>query len=220
MRVALYSGTFNPIHIGHLTVINYAIEKVNLDLLYVVPNREPVHKKRSIIIDSNIRLKMIKISVEELSYKNRVKISDFEINSNQDSYSFYTVEYFRNLYPSDNLFFVIGLDSLLYYYWHNFELIFKMIDSFILIKNIDFNGNVLEFMKSKLNDLMRDSKEHNKELLNILEYGMYDSSKFILLDVPKIGISSSLILQRLREKQSIDYWVNDKVKNMLYKIIH
>jgi len=221
MKIALYSGTFNPIHIGHLTVINYSFEKINLDLLYIVPNKNPVHKKRDFIIDPEIRLSMIKLSVEKLSYKSRIRISDFEIKSEYDSYTFYTVEHFRNMYLYDQLFFIVGLDSLLYYYWHNFELIFKMIDTFLLIKNIDGvkDDNIIDFMKGELNFLMNENKEHNKELLNILEYGMYNNEKFILLDVPRFKISSSLILQRVREGKAIDYWVNEKVKHMLYKIV-
>ncbi|MCS6956206.1 MAG: adenylyltransferase/cytidyltransferase family protein, partial [Candidatus Calescibacterium sp.] len=115
MRIGLYPGTFNPIHIGHLTVINYSVENLELDLLYVIPNKYPVHKERKYVIDPLVRLKMIELSVKEMIYKNRIKVSDFEVKNSMDSYTFFTVDRFRNLHPADELFLIIGIDSLILY---------------------------------------------------------------------------------------------------------
>ncbi|MFN3994941.1 MAG: hypothetical protein ACK4GR_00190, partial [bacterium] len=74
-------------------------------------------------------------------------MSDFEIKSESDSYTYLTVENFRNLYPNDELYLIIGADSLIYYYWHNFEIIFKTIDYFVVINNLDIKGDIIDFMK-------------------------------------------------------------------------
>ncbi|MCX7758052.1 MAG: adenylyltransferase/cytidyltransferase family protein [bacterium] len=218
MRIGLYPGTFNPIHIGHLTVINYSVENLELDLLYVIPNKYPVHKKRKYVIDPLVRLKMIELSVKEMIYKNRIKVSDFEVKNSMDSYTFFTVDHFRNLHPADELFLIIGIDSLILYYWHNFDLIFKLVDFFILINTMYVKGSVLDFIRQKLEKLSLEDKEHNKDLLTIINYGMENlDKKFILLDIPVILISSSLIWERLENNKSIDYWVNEKVKRILYE---
>ncbi|MCS7243211.1 MAG: adenylyltransferase/cytidyltransferase family protein [Candidatus Calescibacterium sp.] len=218
MRIGLYPGTFNPIHIGHLTVINYSVENLELDLLYVIPNKYPVHKQRKYIIDPLVRLKMIELSIRDMIYKNKIKVSDFEVKNSLDSYTFFTVDYFRNIYPSDELFLIIGIDSLIFYYWQNFDLIFKLVDFFVLINTMHVKGSILDFVKQKLEKLSQEDKEHNKDLLTIINYGMENlDKKFILLDIPVILISSSLIWERLENKKSIDYWVNEKVKKMLYE---
>lgn len=219
MKIALYPGTFNPIHIGHLTVINYSIENFELDLLFIIPNKKPVHKRRKYFLDPEIRLKMILLSTENIIYKSKVKVSDFEIKSDHDSYTYLTVENFRNSYPNDELYLIIGTDSLIYYYWHNFDMIFKMIDYFIVIDNLNI-GDIFDFMKRDLLRLHSQEKEHNKELLSMLLYFPQDiKEKFLVLKIPFISISSSLIWERLEQKKAIDYWVNEKVKHMLYKLV-
>lgn len=220
MKVALYPGTFNPIHIGHLTVINYAIEIFQTDLLYIIPNKYPVHKKRKYLIDPELRLKMIQLSIENMLYRSKIRVSDFEVKSNLDSYTFITVEHFRKIHQNDDIYLIIGLDSLLFYYWQNFELIYKLVNYFILINNMFVKENLIDFMKKKLDYLRSNELEHNKELINIIEYNIGNvEEKFLILDIPSISISSSLIWDRIENKKSIDYWVNDKVKNILYKIV-
>lgn len=220
MKVALYPGTFNPIHIGHLTVINYAIEIFQIDLLYIIPNKYPVHKKRKYLIDPELRLKMIQLSIENMLYRSKIRVSDFEVKSNLDSYTFITVEHFRKIHQNDDIYLIIGLDSLLFYYWQNFELIYKLVNYFILINNMFVKENLIDFMKKKLDYLRSNELEHNKELINIIEYNIGNvEEKFLILDIPSISISSSLIWDRIENKKSIDYWVNDKVKNILYKIV-
>lgn len=220
MKVALYPGTFNPIHIGHLTVINYAIEIFQIDLLYIIPNKYPVHKKRKYLIDPELRLKMIQLSIENMLYKSKISVSDFEVKSNLDSYTFITVEHFRKIHQNDDIYLIVGLDSLLFYYWQNFELIYKLVNYFILINNMFVKENLIDFMKKKLDYLRSNELEHNKELINIIEYNIGNvEEKFLILDIPSISISSSLIWDRIENRKSIDYWVNDKVKNILYKIV-
>lgn len=219
MKIGIYTGTFNPIHIGHLTVIIFAIENHNLDLLYVVPNKYPIHKKRKHIIEPETRLKMIELSIQNLIYKNRIKVSDFEIKNPLDSYTFYTIEHFRKTHPNDQIFYIVGLDSLLFYYWHNFELIYKLVDKFVLINTLEVESNLLDFLRSKLKELYISNEEHNSDLLNMIEYN-YEGieEKFLLLNIPIIKISSSLIWGRLESGKAIDYMVNEKVKLILYKI--
>lgn len=220
MKIGLYPGTFNPLHIGHITVINYSLESYQLDLIYIIPNKYPVHKKRKYILDPQTRLKIIQLSIENMVYKSKIKVSDFEIKSPEDSYTFITIEHFRKNFPNDELFLIIGADSIIYYYWHNFELILKMIDYIVIVNNLSINGNIFDFIKEKLLELHNQEKEYNKDLLNLISYYEEEiKNKFLLLDIPNISVSSSLILERIIANKSVDYWVNDKVKIMLQKII-
>lgn len=218
MKIALFSGTFNPIHIGHLFVINLAIEKFLIDLLYVIPNKIPVHKKKDFILPPKLRLKLIQISIKELKYKEKIIVSDFEIKSKNNSFSFYTVKYFRQLHYNDELFFFIGDDSLIFYKWFNLKEFFNLVDKFIIIdryykykNNEDFINKVIEIYNNK--NLEQDL---NLELYDLIKNGEF-IKKVDILYLPKIEISSSYIIQRLKNGLAIDYMLNKKVKDIIQK---
>ncbi|MGB9638079.1 MAG: nicotinate (nicotinamide) nucleotide adenylyltransferase [bacterium] len=218
MRVCLFSGTFNPIHIGHLFVINLAIEKFLIDLLYVIPNRIPVHKKKDFILPPKLRLKLIQISIKELKYKDKIIVSDFEIKNKDNSYSFYTVKYFRELHYSDELFFLIGDDSLIFYKWFNFKEIFNLVDKFIIIDRYYKYKNNEDFINKVLEIFINKDKDEN---LNLELYELVKKGEFIkkvdILNLPKIEVSSSYIIQRLKDGLAIDYMLNKRVKDIIQK---
>jgi nicotinate-nucleotide adenylyltransferase len=218
MRVCLFSGTFNPIHIGHLFVINLAIEKFLIDLLYVIPNRIPVHKKKDFILPPKLRLKLIQISIKELKYKDKIIVSDFEIKNKDNSYSFYTVKHFRELHYSDELFFLIGDDSLIFYKWFNFKEIFNLVDKFIIIDRYYKYKNNEDFINKVLEIFINKDKDEN---LNLELYELVKKGEFIkkvdILNLPKIEVSSSYIIQRLKDGLAIDYMLNKRVKDIIQK---
>ncbi len=217
MKVCLFSGTFNPIHIGHLLVINLAIEKFSIDYLYIIPNKIPVHKNKDFILPSKLRLKLIQLSVKELKYKDKIFVSDFEIKSKSKSYSFYTVKYFRELYNNSELYFLIGDDSLIFYKWYNFKEIFTLIDKFIIIDRYykydskqDFIDKIIKIYNSGI------SKELNLEFYDLVNKSGF-TDKVEILGLPKIEISSTYIIERLKMGLSVDYMLNKEVKKIIEK---
>lgn len=219
MIVCLFSGTFNPIHIGHLLVINLAIEKFLIDILYIIPNKIPVHKKKDFIFPPKLRLKLIQISIKELKYKDKIIVSDFEIKNKLISFSYYTVKNFREIYRNDELYFLIGDDSLVFYKWFNFKEIFNLIDKFIIIDRYykyenkqDFINKIIEIYNS---DLFKN-RELNWELYELVNKS-YFKDKIEILDLPKIEISSTYIINRLKSGLSVDYMLNNQVKKIIEK---
>jgi nicotinate-nucleotide adenylyltransferase len=219
MRVCLFSGTFNPIHIGHLLVINLAIEKFLIDILHIIPNKIPVHKRKDFILSPKLRLKLIQISIKELKYKDKIIVSDFEIKNKLSSFSYYTVKNFREIYRNDELYFLIGDDSLVFYKWFNFKEIFNLIDKFIIIDRYykyenkqDFINRTIEIYNS---DLFKN-KELNWELYELVNKS-YFIDKIEILGLPKIEISSTYIINRLKSGLSIDYMLNNQVKKIIEK---
>ncbi|MCX7870366.1 MAG: nicotinate (nicotinamide) nucleotide adenylyltransferase [bacterium] len=217
MKVCLFSGTFNPIHIGHLLVINLAIEKFSIDLIYIIPNKIPVHKKKDFILPPKIRLKLIQLSIKELKYKDKIRVSDFEIKNKDKSYSFYTVKYFRELYKDSELYFLIGDDSLIFYKWYNFKQIFALVDKFIIIDRYykydskqDFFNKIIKIYNSDIN------KELNWDLYDLINKNEF-INKIEILGLPKIEISSTYIIDRLRKGLSVDYMLNKDAKRIIEK---
>lgn len=121
MRIGLYGGSFDPVHVGHLAVAEKAKEQYNLDKVIFIPTGSMPHKK-GCVADACHRIKMLELSFDDISYS----ISDYEVNRNEISYSADTIEHFKSLYPDDEIYFIIGGDSYAYIdKWHEPHRIFE-----------------------------------------------------------------------------------------------
>jgi len=107
MRIGLFGGAFNPVHNGHMAVAYAAIEKVNLDKLIFIPTGNAPHKKETEISRLD-RYNMLLLATDGEA---KMSVSDYEIKREGVNYSADTVEYFKSVYPEDELFFIIGDDS-------------------------------------------------------------------------------------------------------------
>ncbi len=120
MRTGLYGGSFDPVHIGHMAVARCAREQFELDRVIFIPTGNMPHKKGTVANDVQ-RVKMLELSFESDTFS----VSDYEINREEISYSAETVEYFKSLFPEDEMFFIIGGDSYAYIdKWYQPERIF------------------------------------------------------------------------------------------------
>jgi nicotinate-nucleotide adenylyltransferase len=108
LRIALFGGTFNPIHEGHMAVAREALRKFELDQLLIVPASIPPHKANSDLAPYGARLRMVELaSVGEP----RIAASTLEMDD-VTSYSVKTIEKQRaRMQPGDRLFFLIGADA-------------------------------------------------------------------------------------------------------------
>ncbi|RTZ68853.1 MAG: nicotinate (nicotinamide) nucleotide adenylyltransferase [Tenericutes bacterium] len=107
MNIGIFGGSFNPIHKGHLAIAKEAIKELNLDKLFFVPNFKSPFKTSIKYADPEHRVAMI-----DLVKPNKSEVSKFEINRKGISYTFETVDYFKQKFPDDNLYLIIGSDNL------------------------------------------------------------------------------------------------------------
>lgn len=107
MKIGIYGGSFNPIHKGHIAIAKIAINKLNLDKLIFVPAFKSPFKSKVEYASSEDRIKMIQLVKPEKS-----EISLFEIERKGVSYTIDSIRYFKELYPNDELFFIIGSDNV------------------------------------------------------------------------------------------------------------
>ncbi len=109
-RIGILGGTFNPIHIGHLTIAQMVHEQLKLDKVIFVPSNLPPHKSSDYVASPGERYHMVKLAIKGNAH---FTVSDFEIKRAGKSFSIETVSYFRGLYPAKTkLFFIIGNDLL------------------------------------------------------------------------------------------------------------
>ncbi|MDA3900431.1 MAG: nicotinate-nucleotide adenylyltransferase [Spirochaetes bacterium] len=119
MRIALFGGTFNPVHNGHLENARFVADEFELDQVFFIPSRMPVHKNIHDDPGPSERALMVGKAV---SLDHRFHLSTIELDRETPSYMVYTVREFRKQFPHADLFFILGVDSLnTLFSWREFE---------------------------------------------------------------------------------------------------
>ena len=120
MDIAIYGGSFNPPHLGHREAVITALEKLNPDLLLIIPDHEPPHKEMEEGSPSpEQRLKLCRLTFSDLE---KVEISALELERSGKSYTYDTVVSLRELYPDARLTLIVGTDMLLTFEeWYHYE---------------------------------------------------------------------------------------------------
>ena len=108
-KVGLYSGSFNPIHHGHVMLANYLVEFSDLDELWFVVSPQNPLKKKSELLDDAERLKLVQLAVGD---DPRFRVSDVEIHLPTPSYTINTLTALSEQYPDCQFVFICGMDSL------------------------------------------------------------------------------------------------------------
>lgn len=194
MKIGLMGGTFNPIHNGHLIISEYVREVMDLDKVIFIPSGDPPHKESSDLLNAAIRKDMTLLATLSNS---KFDVSTIEIDRKGKSYTVDTIMELREKYKEDELFFIIGSDSLFQLRtWRNFEELLS-IANFIVANRPGDNHNDI-YMQMK-----------------ILENTYGASIKKV--DTPLISISSTDIRSRIAKGFSIKYLVPESVENYIIK---
>jgi nicotinate-nucleotide adenylyltransferase len=107
MRLGIFGGTFNPIHQGHLALIDLALERLSLDELLLIPTAMPPHKDFSDLQQAQHRLNMCRIAVAQ---RRGVRVCDLEVLRGGRSYTVDTLRLLKVQRPGDELFLLMGSD--------------------------------------------------------------------------------------------------------------
>ncbi len=123
MKVGLYFGSFNPIHIGHLVIANHLAEHSDLDQIWFVVTPHNPFKKKQSLLDNHQRLEMVYRATKDYT---KLKPSDIEFNLPQPNYTINTLVYLQEKYPKHDFSLIMGEDNLKSFHkWKNYELILK-----------------------------------------------------------------------------------------------
>jgi len=135
MKIAIYGGTFDPVHQGHLILARVVLEKLGWDQLYFVPCSQSPHKKNNPIANNSDRLKMLQLALKQ---QPQLKVDDFELCRGGISYSIDTVNYFQKKFPRAKLFWLLGEDQIpKLKKWHRFEELRKKVTFIFLRRKIE-----------------------------------------------------------------------------------
>ncbi|MCL6598223.1 MAG: nicotinate (nicotinamide) nucleotide adenylyltransferase [Alicyclobacillus macrosporangiidus] len=108
-RVVLFGGTFDPPHVGHLTMAQLAWEQTGADEVWWLPAPAPPHKARQQVDDYGGRVEMVRALIEGYPH---LRLCDIEASLPKPSYTVDTVRVLQTLYPRVSFSFLVGSDSL------------------------------------------------------------------------------------------------------------
>ena len=200
MKIGIMGGTFDPIHIGHLLLGEFAYEDFGLDEIWFLPNGNPPHKETADTGTSlEHRIEMIGKAIEGVPH---FRLNLHEANTEEHSYTYRTMQEFNQMFPEHEFYFILGADSLF------------SIEQWKYFREIFPTCTILAAMRDD-----KDGREMQRQILYLTEkYG----ARIRLLQAPLLEISSTVIRDRASRDLGVRYMVPDSVAeyirtNHLYK---
>jgi nicotinate-nucleotide adenylyltransferase len=181
MRLGLFGGTFDPIHLGHLILAEQCREACKLDRVWFVVAGAPPHKRNDRTAVAH-RLEMARIAIAgQASFA----VSEIETTRPGPHYSVETLEAVRRDQPDDDLFFLIGADSL------------ADLPTWREPARIAQLATIVVVNRPGLEEI---------DAANLPDFGP-GSQRLLSVTIPPIGIASTDLRRRLAERRSIRYMV-------------
>ncbi len=196
-RTGILGGTFNPIHKGHIMLAEYVKSELDLDRIILVPTFTPPHKQSLDLASGEHRINMCRIACEK---HNGFEVSNIEIERGGRSYTYETIISLKELYPDDELFFIVGADMFLTLdKWKHPEIIFD--NSYIAaVPRDDSDYDILNKFYTNV-IINMGAKAHI-----LPEPVMQVSSSYV-----RENIYNSVLVKELLDKNVYDYIVNNKL---------
>ena len=192
MKIGLYFGTFNPIHIGHLIIANHMAEHSNLDQIWMVVTPHNPHKKKNTLLDDYHRLEMVHLATANFP---KIQPSDIEFKLPQPNYTVNTLVHLQEKFPKYEFSLIMGEDNLnSLHKWKNYE---------VILQNHDI------YVYPRLN-----SGEINEQFVN--------HPKIHRVGAPVIELSSTFIRESIKNGKNVVPMLPNKVweyveHNLFYK---
>ncbi len=117
MAIGIFGGSFDPVHSQHVRYAEEAIKYLKLSKLYILPSYIAPHKRGGAHADADARFHLAEIAFAHIP---EVEVSGYEISAGGTSYSYLTCRHFRELYPDEKIYFLVGADMLENFFtWRN-----------------------------------------------------------------------------------------------------
>jgi nicotinate-nucleotide adenylyltransferase len=192
MKIGLYFGTFNPIHIGHLIIANHLAEYSGLEQIWmVVTPHNPLKNKQTLLNDYQ-RLQLVFLATEDYP---KIKPSDIEFKLSQPNYTINTLAHLQEKHPQHEFSLIMGEDNLKSLHkWKNHEVILQ---------------NHKIYVYPRISSELETSPYKN-------------NPKIHFIDAPIVEISSTFIRENIKNKKNVQPLLSSKVweyidHNNLYK---
>jgi len=198
-KIGIMGGTFNPVHLGHITLAKRAYEEYGLDKVLFMISPNPPHKKDNEILDIIHRSKMVEIALQDIpSY---IEYSDFELKRDGYIYTADTLLLLKKQYPNTEFYFILGSDSLFNIEkWYHPEIVLS-------------NAVILVALRDNLlySDVLKEADNLIKKY----------NARISIMHLEKIDISSTKIRKMLASNEDVSLYLDGPVyeyikENKLY----
>jgi nicotinate-nucleotide adenylyltransferase len=123
MKIGLYFGSFNPVHIAHLIIASHVLNETDIEKVWFIISPQNPFKEEANLLNEYHRLHLVRVATED---DNRIKASDIEFNLPKPSYTVTTLAYLAEKYPEHEFSIIMGSDSFQNLAkWKNYEVIVK-----------------------------------------------------------------------------------------------
>lgn len=184
MKIGLYFGTFNPIHVGHLIIANHLAEHSDLDQIWMVVTPHNPLKKKSTLLDDYHRLQMVHLATEDFP---KIKPSDIEFKLTQPNYTVNTLVHLQEKYPSHEFSLIMGEDNLKSFHkWKNYEAILEHHNIYVYPR-LEARSRRDEIISTEIENLTL--KNHPK--IHLID------------DAPIVEISSTFIRDNIKRGRNV-----------------
>jgi len=214
MRIGLFGGTFNPVHLGHLRAAVEVKAGFDLDEIFMIPAALPPHKASGEVAAAADRMYMLNLALEADA---NLKVSDVELKRSGPSYTIDTVHHFRRVLPAGTrLHLIMGLDAFLEIdTWKSYQELLAQIPLIVVNRpagGCRMNGSpwkrMDDFIAAGLPADYRFSATRSAYLAK-------GRQSIYVLEVTSLDISSTGIRRCIREHRSISYLVPQKVADYI-----
>lgn len=201
-RIAIFGGSYNPVHNAHIQVGKYVAEKKGVDEVWIMLSPQNPFKAGKFMLDDNVRLRLLQESFANVA---NLKVSEFELHLPRPSYTYKTLEHLKQQYPDTEFSLVFGIDILEHF--------------------MEWRSAVKIIEQHKLMAYLRPGYEENLDttLFNLQQ--SYNARKlpnapdlFSQLEIikgPWVDISSTQIWEKVRKKEEIGHLVPECVTHFL-----
>ncbi|MEH2023856.1 nicotinate (nicotinamide) nucleotide adenylyltransferase [Nostoc sp.] len=195
-QLAIFGGTFDPIHWGHLLVAETALHQVSLEKVIWVPSLNPPHKEAALF---EHRVQMLQLAIKD---NPAFTVSRVETNRSGTSYAINTLIDLSACYPNTHWYWIVGLDTFQTLPgWYRGHELAQMCDWLIAPRLL--GGETITQSKLICKQVEEQLRKHSHNI------------NWQLLNTPLVGVSSSLIRKFCRERQSIRYLVPESVRSYI-----
>ena len=183
MRLGIFGGSFDPVHLGHLLLAEYCREAVGLDRVWFVPAAQPPHKQARELTPAEHRVEMLRLAI---AGHQAFEVCLAEIDRGGVSYTWETLHALKQQRPHDELFLLVGADTLVDLpNWRKPETVLELASPVAVGRA----GSPIDW----------------EVLAPLVKPARLDTFRSLAVDMPGIELSSSEIRRRVGEGRSIRY---------------
>ena len=190
MKIGLFFGTFNPIHVGHLIIANHLAQHPDIDQVWLVVTPHNPHKEKSTLLADYLRLDMVRDAIYDSP---QLKACDIEFHLAKPNYTISTLTHLQEKYPNDEFSLLLGADNLRSFQkWYNWEQILTHHKLYVYPRIAE--------AETELNLSNELSQHPNIELVK---------------DVPILGISASFVRSQLAAGKDCSFLLTEPVAKFI-----